>query len=123
MTLYRIHMNAARSDEFPEGSDKHGYDLVAPLDNEKHLDAAAWKAHKDDCWVRRFWAGEEERGMLRHIGKGWIVDYDPSSTDDNEPFFKLDKHLIDVGEYLSVTENDGEMRTFQIVAVQPYVKG
>jgi len=124
MTLYRIHMNAARSEEFPEGSNKHGYDFVAPLDDEHHLDPVAWKAHKDDCWVRRFWDGEpEERGKLRHIGKGWTIDYDPSTTEDNEPFFKLDKHLISVGEYLSVAENDGEMATFHIVSVQPYLKG
>jgi hypothetical protein len=124
MTLFRIHMNAARSEEFPDGSSNHGYDFVAPLDGESHLDPVAWKAHKDDCWVRRFWGSEpEERGRLRHIGKGWIIDYDPSSTDDNEPFFKLDKHLLSVGEYLSVKEPDGEMRTFHIVSVQPYLKG
>ncbi len=123
MTLYRIHMNAARSEEHPEGSDKHGYDFVAPLDADHHLDPEAWKAHKEDCIVRRFTDGEpDERGLLRHIGKGWTIDYDPTSTDDNEPFFKLDKHLISVGEYLSVTEHDGEMRTFHIVAVQPYLK-
>ncbi len=124
MTLYRIHMNAARSEEFPEGSNGHGYEFVAPLDADKHLDPVAWKMHKDDCWVRRFWGdAPDERGKLRHIGKGWIIDYDPSRTDDNEPFFKLDKHLISVGEYLSVREPDGEMRTFYIVAMQPHIQG
>ena len=60
--------------------------------------------------------------MLRHIGKGWTIDYDPTTAEGDEPFFKLDKHLISVGEYLSVLEDDGEMRTFHIVAVQPYLK-
>ncbi|MEQ9520023.1 MAG: hypothetical protein RLN89_11365 [Parvibaculum sp.] len=124
MTLFRIHMNAARSEEFPNGSDKHGYDFVAPLDGDHLLDPQAWKAHSKDCWVHRFWAGEpDERGSLRHIGKGWVIDYDPSTTDDNEPFFKLDKHKIEVGEYLSVREPDGELVTFHIVSVQPYLKG
>jgi hypothetical protein len=123
MTLHRIHMNAARSEEFPEGSDKHGYDFVAPLDADNHLDPKAWKVHKEDCVVRRFSNGEpDERGLLRHIGKGWTIDYDPNTPEGDEPFFKLDKHLISVGEYLSVREDDGEMRTFHIVAVQPYLK-
>ncbi len=124
MALFRIHMNAARSEVFPNGSDKHGYDFVAPLDGDSLLDPEAWKAHAKDCWVRRFWANEpEERGTLRHIGKGWVIDYDPSTTDDNEPFFKLDKHKLEVGEYLYVKEADGDLVTFQIVSVQPYLKG
>lgn len=122
MTLYKIHMNAARSDEFPNGSKAHGYEFVAPLDENMLLDPAAWQNHKKDCIVRRFWNGEpDERGLLRHIGRGWVIDYDPDETDDNEPFFKLDKHKLSVGEYLSVTENDGEMRTFHIVASEPYL--
>jgi len=52
-----------------------------------------------------------------------VIDYDPSTTDDNEPFFKLDKHKLEVGEYLSVKEADGDLVTFQIVSVQPYLKG
>lgn len=116
-------MNAARSDEFPEGSDKHGYDFVVPLDAEMRLDPAAWKNHSEDCVVHRYWENEEDqRGHLRHIGKGWVFDYDKGDTDDNEPFFKLDRHVVKVGEYLSVTEQDGETRTFRVVAAQPYLK-
>ena len=116
-------MNAARSEEFPEGSDKHGYDFIVPLDGEMRLDPDAWKNHTKDCVVHRFWEGEEDqRGLLRHIGRGWLFDYDENDTDDNEPFFKLDRHIVKVGEYLSVTEQDGKTRTFQIVAIQPYVR-
>ena len=122
MTLYRVVMFAARSVEFPECSRKHGYDFVVPLDAEGRLDPDAWKNHKQDCTVHRFWENEaDQRGILRHTGKGWVFDYDQSSTDDNEPFFKLDRHVIQVGEYLSVTEQDGETRTFLIHSVEPLV--
>lgn len=120
MPLFHVHMILARTEEYPEGSNAFGYDLVLPLDAEGNLDPEAWKAHKDSCTVRHFAKDEaDEHGLLRHIGRGWIIDYDASRTEDNEPFFKLDRHRIDAGEYLSVTEQDGELRTFRVVTVTP----
>jgi len=122
MTLYRVHLTLARTEEFPQGSLSHGYTLVLPLDKEMKLDPEAWKAHKHDCVVHRFWGDEEEqRGRLRHIGRGWVIDYDEDRTDDNEPFFKLDRHTVQTGEYLSLTEEDGEMLTFHVASVEPYL--
>jgi hypothetical protein len=37
--LKRIRLNLARSKEFPLGSDRHGYEFVAPLDASGHIDA------------------------------------------------------------------------------------
>lgn len=123
MTLYRVHMVLARNDEFPEGSSAHGYDFVVPLDQTMKLDPAAWKNHAKDCVVHRFWQGEEDqRGRLRHTGSNWYIDYDEKTTGDEEPFFKLDRHEVKTGEYLSVTEQDGETLAFRIVSVAPYVK-
>jgi len=122
MTLFRVHINAARSEEFPEGSNKHGYDFVVPLDGDMKLDPDAWKNHDKDCWVHRFWENEEDqRGLLRHGAKGWMFDYDEDDTDDDEPFFKLERHAVKEQEYLSITEQDGVTRTFVIVSIQPYV--
>lgn len=123
MTLYRVHMVLARNDEFPEGSSAHGYDFVVPLDQGKKLDPVAWKSHTKDCIVHRFWVREDDRrGRLRHAGSSWFIDYDEKIEGDEEPFFKLDRHEVKPGEYLSVTEPDGETRTFRIVSVEPYVK-
>lgn len=123
MTLYRVHMVLARNDEFPEGSSTHGYDFVVPLDRDRKLDPVVWKNHTKDCIVHRFWAGEDDRrGRLRHAGGAWFIDYDEKVVGDEEPFFKLDRHEVKTGEYLSVTEPDGETRAFRIVRVDPYVK-
>lgn len=120
MTLYHIHMTLARTEEFPNGSPAHGYDLVVPLDADMKLDPDAWKAHAKECTVRRFWANEEEqKGFLRHIGRGWVIDYDMTTREGDEPFFKLDRHEFKAGEYLSVMEQEGEMQTFRIVTVEP----
>lgn len=123
MTLYRVHMSLARNDEFPEGSAAHGYDFVVPLDGDMKLDPEAWKSHSKDCVVRYFSEGEDDqRGLLRHIGRGWVIDYDAATPEGDEPFFKLDRHQIQTGEYLSVKEDDGETRTYRIVSVEPWLK-
>lgn len=120
MALKRIRLELARTPEHPEGSNAHGYDFIAPLTDDGHLDAEEWNIAKDFCTVRRFWGDEPvEVGHLRHIGTGWHFDYDRTSGDDDEPLFKLDRHEIQEGEYLSVTEHDGVLRPFRIVHIQP----
>ncbi|MGB5092069.1 MAG: hypothetical protein WBN97_01995 [Parvibaculum sp.] len=121
MTLYRVHLTLARTQDHPQGSKTHGYDLVVPLDASGKLDPEAWKLHARDCTVRRFWEGEDDkRGLLRHIGRGWVIDYDKTTRSGDEPFFKLDRHEIKTGEYLSLLEEDGEMMTFHIASVTPF---
>jgi hypothetical protein len=112
-------MELARTDEFPSGSHRHGYEFVAPLTKDGHLDAKAWKEAKNECRVRRFWAGEEQIGHLRHVGQGWRFDYDATAADDDEPFFKLDQHPIAIGAYVSITEQDGVQRPFKVMTVTP----
>lgn len=119
MPLKRIRMELARDPEFPTGSRDRGYDLIAPLDDAGHLSADEWRKQRERCRVRRFWHGEgEEIGHLVHRRGGtWAFDYDPTKTSDDEPGFKLDKHTFAPGEYVSIKEHDGHLRTFRIVAV------
>jgi hypothetical protein len=79
--LKRIRLELARSKEFPNGSTAHGYEFVAPLDGEAHIDPALWRQHRDRCRVRRFWDEEAEVGHLVHRPGGsehaqWVFDYD-----------------------------------------------
>lgn len=119
MTLKQVRLELARDHDHPSGSREHGYDLIAPLDDQGHLDAAEWKKNRDRCRVRRFWAGEpNEIGRLVHRPGGtWAFDYDPKSNADDEPGYKFDKHRFVPGEYVSLKEHDGVLRTFFIKAV------
>lgn len=119
MALKRIRIELARDHDFPQGSREHGYDLIAPLDDDGHLVAEEWKKNRDRCRVRRFWRGEgDEIGRLVHKPGGtWAFDYDPKNTSDDEPGFKLDKHRFLPGEYVSFKEHDGKLRTFRIMSV------
>ncbi len=120
MVLTLIRMELGRVEGFPDGSHQHGYEFVAPLTKDGHIDAAAWHNVKDKCTVRRFWGdAPDEFGRLVHVGHGWRFDYDKRTAEDDEPFFKLDKHRLVAGSYVSVTEHDGVQRPFRIVDTSP----
>lgn len=120
MTLKWIRLELARDPEFPSGSRERGYEFAAPLDDDGHLLADEWRTTRDRCRVKRFWPGEkDEIGLLVHRrGGAWAFDYNPKSTDDDEPGFKFGSHRFVPGEYLSITEHDGVMRTFRILWVR-----
>jgi hypothetical protein len=118
MPLFRVRLELARTKEHPNGSTLFGYEIVAPLDATGHLSPPEWKANKAKCTVRRYAPGEEEHGRLVDSGRGWRFDYEDGYEDD-EPLFKLDKHEIRTGEYLSVTEHDGVTRPYRVAMVAP----
>jgi hypothetical protein len=117
--LKRVRLELARTAEYPEGSSAHGYEFIAPLSGDGHIDPEAWNKFKQRCRVRHFVGDESEHGVLRHVGRGWRFDYDGRSTDDDEPFFKLDRHALTPGAYVSITEHDGIQRPFKVVSVTP----
>jgi hypothetical protein len=123
--LKRIRLNLARSKEFPLGSDRHGYEFIAPLDAHGHIDPDLWRKHRDHCGVRRFWAGEDDQhGRLVHKPGGteharWIFDYDESGDEDDEAGYRFADHVFRPGEYVSIRDEDGELHTFQVASVEP----
>ncbi|HVX91674.1 MAG TPA: hypothetical protein VG985_00485 [Xanthobacteraceae bacterium] len=122
--LKRIRLNLARSKEFPSGSSRHGYEFVAPLDADGHIDPQLWQKHRAHCGVRRFWGDEEEIGRLVHKsgskeGARWIFDYDQKAETDDEAGYRFGAHAFRPGEYVSIQDEDGEMHTLQVVSVEP----
>ena len=119
--LRRVRLELARDHEFPNGSSERGYDLIAPLDREGHIALAAWKALKDRCRVRRFWAHEaDEVGHIIHKrGNVWAFHYDiHGDPSHDEAGFRFDSHAFLPGEYVSIKEQDGVLRTFRVASVR-----
>jgi hypothetical protein len=125
--LNRILLNLARSRDFPDGSSRHGYDFIAPLDPEGHIDPVLWKKYRDYCRVRRFWAGEDDEvGHLVHKPGGaeharWVFEYDPVQDDDDEAGYRFGTHAFLPGEYVSIRGQDGKLHTFRVITVDPVV--
>lgn len=135
MELKRITLNLARSKDYPNGSAAHGYEFVAPLDGTGHLDANGWKANKQACRVKRFWADEAaDLGHLVHrggaskggagkggAGKGgsWAFTYDIAGDEDDEAGFRFGAHSFNIGDYVSIKDDDEVLHTFVVALVEP----
>ena len=119
MSLRNIRLELARNPQFPEGNQDCGYEFVAPLDEHGRFVADEWRTQRSQCVVRRFWRGEDDDlGRLVHKGRGWAFHYEGMDPDDDEPIFHMEDHRFVVGEYVSITEYDGVMRTFRVVQVK-----
>jgi hypothetical protein len=122
MSLRKIRLELARDHDFPEGSREHGYEFVAPLDNEDRLDPELWKAHRDRCRVKRFWGDEDtELGhLIRKPGGHWAFHYDlRGNPDDDDTGYRFGDERFQLGEYVSIKDHmDDTMRTFRVVQVE-----
>ncbi|HEY1878872.1 MAG TPA: hypothetical protein VGG68_02950 [Caulobacteraceae bacterium] len=120
MALSRIVMRMARNPgtEFAAGDDHRGYSLVAPLTPDGRLDGAAYAKSRDACVVRRFAPDEDPAdGRLQRRGAHWFFDYENGDTADDEPVYRLGEHRFAVGEYVTVTDEDGRPLTYKVVDV------
>lgn len=120
MSLSRIVLRLARNPgtEFADGDDHRGYALVAPLTSDGHLDEASFKSAKAACTVRRFAPDEDaQEGRLSRRGERWFFDYDDKADTDDEPVYRLGDHRFAVGEYVSVTDEDGRLLTYKVTDI------
>jgi len=121
MTLKTVRLELARDPDYPEGSRRHGYEFTAPIDDDGHIDAEAWRARRERCRVKRFWAGEpDEVGhLVRKPGGAWAFHYDIlGDEDDDESGYRFAAHVFKPGEYVSIREHDDVLRTFRVVSVK-----
>ena len=121
--LKKVTLTLARTREYPDGSIRHGYEIVAPLDENGKIDAEAWKARKGLCVVHRFWGDEpRKRGQLVHRAGGpggsrWAFDYDAAADDDDEAGYRFGQHAFIEGEYVSIKDDEGELQTLKIIRI------
>ncbi len=89
---------------------------------------STWRSgarNREHCRVRRFWEGEDDEiGFLVHKPGGpeharWVFDYNQPRADDDESGYRFGAHAFRPGEYVSIRNEDGEMHTYQVAAVEP----
>ena len=121
MALSRIVMRLARNPgtEFANGDDHRGYTLVAPLAADGRLDPAGYEHARAKCQVRRFAPDEDPAiGRLARRGQQWFFDFGDSEDLGVEPVYRLGDHRFAVGEYVTVTDEDGRPLTYKITDVE-----
>jgi hypothetical protein len=122
--LRRIRVSLARTKEHPEGSDRDGYEFVAPLDSQGRISLEGWKRQRALCFVHRIRAGVvEERGLLVHRAGGksgiWAFDYEGLSGPEDEAGYRFADHVFQAGEYVSIRDEDGQLKTYKVQSVGP----
>lgn len=122
MSLSRIVMRLARNPgtEFAGGDDHRGYALTAPLTEDGHIDEGEYAKVKGSCSVRRFAPDEDAvDGRLNKRGARWFFDYDDEDVADDEPLHRLGEHRFALGEYVTVTDDEGRPLTYKVMQVEP----
>ena len=122
MTLSRIIMRLARNPgtDFADGDDHRGYTLTAPLTAEGLLDEGGFRESRDACTVRRFTPDDDaQEGRLARRGERWFFDYGDEADSADEPVYRLGQHRFAVGEYVSVTDEEGRLLTYKVTDVAP----
>ncbi len=118
MTWYRIRLDLARTKEFPQGSASRCYLLRIPLTGEGLIDEAARQAAPARATVRRFWPNQSDlSGYVVHTPRGWAFSYRPGEEDD-EAVFHLESHPMRVGNYVTLTEPDGQQLPFRVASIE-----
>ena len=119
--LKTIRLELARTPARPEGDRNHGYEFRAPLGVDGHIDVDEWRKQRQHCTVRRFEPDQDdEHGHLIHTqGRRWVFHYDADQEpEDDESGYRFDSHVFRDGEYVSITEHDGETRPFRVASVR-----
>lgn len=121
--LSRIRLEPAPAAHEPRA--ESSYEFVAPLDSaDGRIDAAAWKSERGVCFVHRLEGGDiVQRGLLIHRpggagGGSWAFDYALGSGEEDVGY-RFDEHRFVPGEYASVRDPDGDLRTYRVSVVQP----
>jgi len=114
-----VRLELAREPGHPEGDPRHGYDLLVPLDDEGKIAGAIYRSAPEACRVRRFRPGEPDAiGRLRHgPGGAWLIEYAAPSTETERGFHFRDERF-QVGEYVSIREDDERLHTFRVTGVR-----
>jgi hypothetical protein len=117
MSWKTMRLELGRTKAFPNGSHSYVYVLHLPIDDQGCLDIASYQSERERATVRRLWPGElDQSGILVHRkGGAWAFSYAPGDEDD-ETIFHLETHKIQKGEYVTITETNGDKLPFKVVS-------
>jgi len=122
MSLKQIVLRLARNPDLPDGDDRQGYVLIAPLNAHGLIDLDAWRETRAKCVVRRFHPDPAEAadGWLTHNGSKWRFHYDEDHEGPDEGGHRLGDHVFRPGEYVTVAHHGAEPLVYRVTEVLPF---
>lgn len=116
---HAIRLELARTPQFPNGSPARGYILHLPVGASGTIDTETLGQAPAKAIVRRFWPNEPELvGMVIAAGDDWAFSYQ-DGADDDEALARLQNHPLVAGNYLTITEPDGDIYPYRIAEMKP----
>ena len=117
MNWKNIRLELARTADFPEGSASRCYLLRLPVDDDGLIDKDAIDRAPAQATVRRFWPNQPDlSGYVIRTPQGWAFSYRPGEEDD-ETLFHLEWHPLRIGNYITLTEPDGQQLPFRVASL------
>ncbi len=118
--LRRVRLELAREPGHPLGSRNIGYEFIAPVSDDGRILADIYMQLRDRCRVRRF--NEDEPDEVGHVvrkrGGAWAFHYDiHGDPAHDETGYRLNSHRFVPGEYVSIKEPDGDLKTYRVISV------
>ena len=112
----QIRIELAREAGHPDGAHGIAYVMVAPLDDDAHIDVELWRQHREACRVARLRpsAATVHGHLVHRRGGTWAFQYDANIPDESGFHFAEERFVP--GEYVSINE-EGRMHPFRIVSV------
>lgn len=117
MKWKRVRLELGRTREFPQGSASRAYLVHLPVSDDGLIDEAVLQAAPGRARVRRHWPNEPDMsGYVIRTPKGWAFSY-RMGEDDDEAVYHLETHAIRLGEYITLTEPDGQRLPYRVVSL------
>lgn len=115
MTWKTIHLELARTPEFPEGSAAHAYVLRFPIDDNRFIKQSAMKHPSESPALHGLWPIKPNKtGVVMSRRARRAFSYEVGDTGD-EGIFHLEHHPIMLGNYLTITEVAAKRLPFKVV--------
>lgn len=112
-----VRLELARTPEFPDGSPSRAFLLRLPLFADGLIDEAEVARKPAMATVKRFWPNQpDQQGYVVRAGSHWAFSYAIGDEDD-EDLFHLEAHPLRQGDYLTLTEPNGDALPFRVTSV------
>lgn len=119
--MLKITMVLAQAPWAPDGDVADKLEMRACLDQQAHLDAAAFAADPEHWTTRRDRPDHPARhGRLVRAGDGWALR---NITSDDEPLWDVVGQAFRPGEVVLIRPPDGAELLFRVVAVEGATDG
>lgn len=117
MNWKQICLELARTKDYPTGSPSRAYLVQLPVNDDGIINEDVLRTTPQRARVRRHWPNEPDMsGYVIRTPKGWAFSY-RAGEDDDEAIYHLETHAMRIGDYITLTEPNGDRLPYRVVSL------